>query len=153
MPNHSEHLSRLMPLLQHATSHMGALSTESGRRYSLANSRMAVLSVVMHTGRSRMSDLADALDLPRPLATRAVNELVERGLLERTADPADRRSVLVQPSANGRAVYADVQRESATALKEILADMTDDEADALLIGLEALLRALHRPGRASAQHG
>lgn len=147
MPHRSERLSRLMPMLQHATSHLGALSTESGRTFSLSNSRMAVLSTLMQRGQLRMSDLADALDLPRPLATRTVNELVARGLLERCDDPSDRRTVLVQPTNAGRAVYEDVQRESAVALEDVLADMTSEEADALLVGLEALLEALHKPGR------
>lgn len=147
MPHRSERLSHLMPLLQHATSHLGALSTESGRVFSLSNSRMAVLSTLMQRGQLRMSDLADALDLPRPLATRTVNELVDRGLLERCDDPSDRRTVLVQPTNAGRAVYEDVQRESALAFEDVLADMTSGEADALLVGLEALLEALHKPGR------
>lgn len=147
MSHHSERLSHLMPLLQHATSHLGALSTESGRSFSLSNSRMAVLSTLMQRGRLRMSDLADALDLPRPLTTRTVNELVARGLLERCDDPSDRRIVLVQPTEAGRTVYEDVQRESAVALGGVLEDMAPDEADALLAGLEALLEALHKPGR------
>ncbi|KAF0206761.1 MAG: MarR family transcriptional [Actinobacteria bacterium] len=147
MQRRSERLSHLMPLLQHATSHLGALSTESGRSFALSKARMAALSTLMHRGRLRMSDLADLLDLPRPLATRAVNELVARGLLERCDDPADRRTVLVQPTAAGRAVYEDVQRESATALEEVLTDMIPGEVDALLVGLESLLEALHKPGR------
>lgn len=147
MTHHSERLSRLMPLIQHATSHLGVLSTESGRHFSLSNSRMAVLATVMHMGRLRMSELADSLALPRPLATRAVNELVDRGLIERSADPTDRRSILVQPTGLGHEVYAEIQRESAVVLDDVLADMAPHEVDALLVGLEAFLDALHRPGR------
>jgi DNA-binding MarR family transcriptional regulator len=145
MPDTSQRLSRVMPLIQHALSHLGVLSTESGRRFSLSNARMAVLSTVMHYKQIRMSDLAESLDLPRPLATRAVNELVDRGLLERSSDPDDRRSVIVRPSAQGCEVFDAVQRESAGALDTVLSRMTPEATEALVTGLEALLAAIHSP--------
>lgn len=106
---------------------------------------MAVLSTVMHYKQIRMSDLAESLDLPRPLATRAVNELVDRGLLERSSDPDDRRSVIVRPSAQGCEVFDAVQRESAGALDTVLSRMTPEATEALVTGLEALLAAIHSP--------
>ena len=42
-----------------------------------------------------MSELAARLDIARRSATSVVDELVERGLVERHADPADRRAVAV----------------------------------------------------------
>lgn len=143
MTDRAEHLSRLMPLIQHAVSHLGIQSTESGREFSLTNSRMAALATVMHSGRMTMSELASAMDLPRPLASRMADELVDRGLLERHGDPSDRRRVLVGLTPDGYRVFQRAHREAAVMLETVLQQMSAEDADALLQGLEALLRALH----------
>lgn len=153
MPRYAERLSRIMPLMFHAVSHLGAGSTESGRRLGLTNSRMAALATVMHTGQMSMSDLAASLDLPRPLATRMADELEARGLLERRSDPSDRRRVLVALTEDGRRVFDDVHREAARMLEPLLARMAEPDVDGLIRGLEALLQALHVPDGPVAPHG
>lgn len=143
MPDRAERLSRIMPLIQHAVSHLGVQSTESGRRYGLTNSRIVALATVLHSGELTMSELASAIDYPRPLATRLVDELVERGLLERKNDPSDRRRVLVSITAQGLQVFEDVHREAAAILEHVIGAMSDSDADALIRGLESLLGVLH----------
>ncbi|MBD2900588.1 MarR family winged helix-turn-helix transcriptional regulator [Actinomadura nitritigenes] len=58
--------------------------------------------------------LADRLVSDRPYVTLVVDDLVERGLVERTANPADRRSKLVTVTAAGRAVAAEAERILST---------------------------------------
>lgn len=145
MADRSERLSRVMPLIQHAVAHLGVQATESGRRFGLTNSRIAALSMVLNAGELNMSELASAIDYPPPLATRLVDELVERGLLERRSDPEDRRRVLVRVTDQGVRVFDDVHREGAAILEHVLDAMSTDDADALIRGLEALLSVLHDP--------
>jgi len=45
--------------------------------------------------------LADILNVSKPAITRAVNRLVELGLVKRKADETDRRSVLIQRTVRG----------------------------------------------------
>jgi DNA-binding MarR family transcriptional regulator len=49
----------------------------------------------------RMSELAERLRIARRSATSLVDELVERGLVERLADPSDRRAVTVAVTPGG----------------------------------------------------
>ena len=49
-----------------------------------------------------MGQLASALHLPGPTATRVVDALVDAALVYRLPDPADGRRVVVHPSAVGR---------------------------------------------------
>ncbi|QFG27510.1 MarR family transcriptional regulator [Actinomadura sp. WMMB 499] len=57
-----------------------------------------------------LRDLAHDLVTDRPYATLVVDDLVGRGLAERTVNPADRRSKLVTATAAGRAAAAEAER-------------------------------------------
>ncbi|GGV04473.1 hypothetical protein GCM10010182_23520 [Actinomadura cremea] len=57
-----------------------------------------------------LRDLAHDLVTDRPYATLVVDDLVGRGLAERTVNPGDRRSKLVTATAAGRAAAAEAER-------------------------------------------
>jgi DNA-binding MarR family transcriptional regulator len=89
-----------------------------------------------------MSELAERLRVARRSATSLVDELVERGLVERLADPSDRRAVTVAVTAAGAAVLerlAERRREAASDLASAL-----DRRE--LRTLRDLLRRLDAPG-------
>src|ERR1700761_1826252 len=54
-------------------------------------------------GRMSLSELAEAVNVDAPYATLIVDTLEERGLVERSHDPADRRRKLVALTAAGEA--------------------------------------------------
>ncbi|MBO2459592.1 MarR family winged helix-turn-helix transcriptional regulator [Actinomadura violacea] len=54
--------------------------------------------------------LADLLGTDRPYVTLVVDDLVERGFVERTPNPADRRSKLVTVTGAGREAAAEAER-------------------------------------------
>jgi DNA-binding MarR family transcriptional regulator len=93
--------------------------------------------LVAEPGRT-MGQLVTALHLPGPTATRVVDGLVDAALVYRLPDPADRRRVVVHPSAVGRgrlvrwealvaaqeAAFAEqIGAERAAALRSVLADL------------------------------
>jgi DNA-binding MarR family transcriptional regulator len=53
--------------------------------------------------------LADALEVQRPVISRALDRLTEFDLVGRKADPTDRRSVLVQRTPTGTAYLKDIR--------------------------------------------
>ncbi len=61
-----------------------------------------VLRCLVAAPGSTMGQLVAALQLPGPTATRVVDALVAAALVYRLPDPADRRRVVVHPSALGR---------------------------------------------------
>ena len=88
----------------------------------------------------RMSDLAERLRIARRSTTDVVEELVDRGYVERTADPCDGRAVAVAVTAAGRGLLATLVDLRHRALAELAADV--DPAD-----LRALRDLLHRLDR------
>src|SRR5512137_1693578 len=101
MSHHTKDLSRLMPVLRHATTHLGVEQTATGVSLGLTNARMLALTAVAAGDGCSMTELARQLDLPAPLATRVADELVARDLVERVGDPDDRRRVVVRLTEQG----------------------------------------------------
>ena len=83
-----------------------------------------------------LSELAEQLAADRPYVTLIVDGLEERGLVQRTPHPEDRRAKLVQLTAAGRAAAA----RADAILDEPPAALHDVPAE----DLEALLRVLER---------
>jgi DNA-binding MarR family transcriptional regulator len=75
----------------------------------LSPTQGAALATIDCHGPLTPSELATRERIQRPTATRVLARLEEAGLIERTADPVDRRSTLVATSAQGRAVLAGIR--------------------------------------------
>jgi DNA-binding MarR family transcriptional regulator len=143
MPDHTKDLSRLMPLLRHATAHLGVEQTPTGKAHGLTNARMMALAAVSAGDGCSMTEFARGLALPAPLATRVADELVARELVERFGDPGDRRRVILRLTDRGRAAFDAVHEEAEQLMSSVLLRMTEAETEALLVGLHAFLRVLH----------
>ncbi|MGY1781644.1 MarR family winged helix-turn-helix transcriptional regulator [Geodermatophilus sp. SYSU D01036] len=86
----------------------------------------------------RLSDLAEALHIAPRSATEVADALQERGLLERTPDPTDRRAVLLRATAEGRRVQAEVDAARRADTRELFARLSAAER----AELARLLRAV-----------
>jgi DNA-binding MarR family transcriptional regulator len=97
----------------------------------------------------RLADLAGALRIAPRSATEVVDALAERGLVERTADPSDRRAVLVRLTGAGRATLADVDAARAADASDVFACLDAGER----AELARLLRRLADGVGAGGDHG
>lgn len=79
----------------------------------------------------RMSELADALDIERRSATDVVDQLVERGLVERRADPADRRATAIQLTSAGKQHLKKIVAARSRISEQLTADLSNDEVATL----------------------
>ena len=75
------------------------LRQEAGAQ--LSPSQTAALATIERHGPLTPSELAERERVQRPTVTRVLARLEEAGLVERAADPADRRCSLVSISADG----------------------------------------------------
>jgi DNA-binding MarR family transcriptional regulator len=65
-------------------------------------SQVLVLYALLETGKATMSELSSWLKISHGVATRTVDRLVEKGMVERRRDDEDRRVVFVSLSKDGR---------------------------------------------------
>jgi DNA-binding MarR family transcriptional regulator len=80
----------------------------------------------------RMSELHRHVLLSQPALSRMVDRLVERGLVERCADPADGRGVRLSLTGAGRDKQREVGRWHARSVaRAVSAELTPDELQQL----------------------
>lgn len=108
---------------------------------SLSLIHLNVLTVLEADGPLPMSHLAEELDVSVASTTGIVGRMEERGLVERSHGEADRRVVLVSPTAAGIAVFRDMTEHRREQLTKLFGRLTDDELAALLTGLRAMRTA------------
>jgi DNA-binding MarR family transcriptional regulator len=90
--------------------------------------QMRALRTLQRMGEpTRMSGLADELDIARRSTTSLVDELESRGLVSRGHDPADRRAVTVAVTTAGRRLVADLGERRRRAAVGLLAELSADE--------------------------
>jgi DNA-binding MarR family transcriptional regulator len=92
-----------------------------------------------------VKELALALGLSLPAASRAVDGLVQRGLLERRASLEDRRSKLVALSPSGRAAIRVIADSRRAAIEQFAASLSDEERTALHAALLPITERIRNP--------
>ena len=106
--------------------------------WDLSPHQARALKVVSEHDGVRLSDLAERLRIAPRSATEVADGLQERGLVERTADPADRRVVILRPTEEGRRIRAEIDAARTADSTELFARLpTADRSE-----LARLLRAL-----------
>jgi DNA-binding MarR family transcriptional regulator len=93
----------------------------------LTLSAYRILSLVAE-GNERSSQIAGRLALARPTISNAVDQLVERGLLQRGANPDDRRAVVLTVTDEGRAAIAEADAAIAERLRPAFDRVADPAA-------------------------
>ncbi|MEU9874627.1 MarR family winged helix-turn-helix transcriptional regulator [Streptomyces phaeochromogenes] len=91
----------------------------------------AVLTLLDRHGEMRMSRLAELLAIDMSVTSRHVAHVAERGWIDRSPDPADKRSRILRLTPAGRDMFADLSERYMNALVHYLADWSDDEVDQL----------------------
>ena len=95
---------------------------------------LSILSV-----RARMlSDLASLQGVSLPTISSSISAMVERGWVKRTAPEDDRRVVIIEVTATGRAALERVSRAAESHLAEMLAPLDVPTRRRLLGGLGVL---------------
>jgi DNA-binding MarR family transcriptional regulator len=81
-----------------------------------------LLALLQDAGPLRASDLVSRLGLDKSTVSRQVATLVDLGLVERTADPADGRAQVLRPSQEGSARLARIRTVRRARWEADLAD-------------------------------
>lgn len=108
---------------------------------------VAVLLSADRLGPLRLAEIGEREGLNPTLLSRTIAQLAADGLIERSADPEDRRSAWIEATAEGRAAAAQIRQERTSALQgaiDALEEADRELIDQALPALERLAEALAR---------
>jgi DNA-binding MarR family transcriptional regulator len=92
--------------------------------WDLSPHQARALKVVCERDGVRLSDLAEQLRIAPRSATEVADALQERGLIERSPDPGDRRAVLLRPTDEGRRIRGEIDTARTADSAEIYARLS-----------------------------
>ncbi|GAA2715106.1 MULTISPECIES: MarR family winged helix-turn-helix transcriptional regulator [Actinoplanes] len=95
--------------------------------WGVAPSQFRALNVLLSHGEMRLSTLAEHLRIAPRSATEVVDDLQERGLVERRPDQGDRRATLVALTDAGRATGDGIRAARAAASERLFAALNDTD--------------------------
>jgi DNA-binding MarR family transcriptional regulator len=98
-------------------------------------SQVKILFRLGEAGEQPLKDVAGALGLSLPAASRAVDGLVQRGLVTRHESPEDRRSRIVALAPEGRSAVERVLSARLATLDDFVAELPEAERAALAAAL------------------
>jgi DNA-binding MarR family transcriptional regulator len=103
----------------------------------LTRTEVGVLNT-LDSGPRRVTELAELEGLAQPTMTLLVKQLEQQGLVRRERKARDGRVVVVSVTDSGRAALERFRSEAQTALRSYLAEMSDEQVEALSTTTEAL---------------
>ena len=113
---------------------------EATENFEITVGQFHILRRIRH-GADSVSKLAEAKQTSRPAISRVVDVLVNKGLVDRTQNPADRRNVQLSLTEDGQTLMEELFSNTGQWMVEKLTLLNQDELEAILIAGDALNRA------------
>jgi DNA-binding MarR family transcriptional regulator len=104
----------------------------------LSPTQGSVLATVGKSGPLTLGELAELERVAGPTITKVTTLLHEKGLVDKITDPADRRFVRVQLTAEGQALLERTRARKTAWLARQLGDLSPDEVERLVAATEVL---------------
>ena len=77
-------------------------------------------------------ELSEKLDLTTPRVASVLNSLSKKGLIERSRNPSDKRSIVVNITASGKKILLERREEAVTMAEQFLEKLGEKDATELI---------------------
>lgn len=132
--------TQLAVLLRDAITRLNRRVRQTRPVGDLTATQLSALTSLDLAGAMTPRELADAERVQPPTMTKIIGKLEDRGLVERSPHPTDRRQVILAATPEGRAMLARFERAREEWLASRLAELTSDERELLRQAAEILRR-------------
>jgi DNA-binding MarR family transcriptional regulator len=119
-----------------------SLSNERVLRVGLSMAQLNILYTLKRCGEMPMSRLAEMLNVSLSSATGLIDRIEERGLVERTRVPEDRRIVLIRVTPAGEQLLGELDILSDELLRSVLGRLDRSELTAVATAFASIRDAL-----------
>lgn len=90
----------------------------------------------------KVSDISDALNLPRPGVTRTVKEMEKKGYICKISSPDDGRVTYISATEEGEELSKKYDEYYFNDLRADLSDITEEEADGMIRMIEKFYKIM-----------
>ena len=111
----------------------------------IAPARLSALSVLVFGGAMSLNDLARAEQVRPPTMSRIVDALESAGLAHRTANPQDRRAIVLEATAKGTAILWQGRKRRVKFLAKRLLRLSEAERKQIELAVQAIQKAMAQP--------
>lgn len=140
------HDGSLYYLLKHAQLRLADLTGPALAPFGINGRQCAVLVAIDEQAPSSQHDIAQRMGIDRTTMVALVDELEGKGLVERRADPRDRRKNVVVLTPAGRDTLLGATTAVDEAERRFLGPLSDEEAAAFRATLRATVFAAEATG-------
>ena len=91
----------------------------------------------------KVSDISDALNLPRPGVTRTVKEMEKKGYICKISSPDDGRVTYISATEEGEELSKKYDEYYFNDLRADLSDITEEEADGMIRTIEKFYKIMY----------
>lgn len=124
-------VGRIMSVMHYARHH-GPPPPPPGGILLSAPQAMLLFTIAHQPGSISVKDLAEKVGVTPGAVTQLVNALVEKGLVQREGDPADRRVVRLKVTKKATDQFEKFRREHLAAYQPIFDVLSDDDLRQLI---------------------
>lgn len=117
-------------------------SVETSEVSSLPATQLRALFIVIKNGKQSMSSLAELLSIPRQQLTKVVHALVEKQLVRRKINAANRRMILIEATEKGEALMQSILEHNLRQCSSYFSTLTPEDQQILLKAMEIVKRVL-----------
>lgn len=130
----AEDAVRLRRAIARVARQLNTSATDEG----LTPTQASVLALIVGHGPVGLPELVRLEHLNPTMLSRVLGRLDELGLIDRSPDPDDLRSVSVSATASGRKVHTRIKAQRAEAVSNAASRLSEGEQHALIDALDAL---------------
>lgn len=102
----------------------------------------AIIDLKERYGKVKISEISEALNLPRPGVTRTVGSMVEKGYLNKVSSKEDGRVTYIEVSEKGQALFEKFNKEYFENLSQNLSHISIEEADCMIETIEKFYQVM-----------
>jgi DNA-binding MarR family transcriptional regulator len=131
------------------TSHLNRCGSPDLIRFmadvDLSFTQVKMLMLLEDKGEQSVKDVATALNLSLPAASRAIDGLAQRGLVDRRESAVDRRAKIVSLRPGGAEIGAAMIARRQATYEAFAAELSEEERSTLHAALLPIVERIRRP--------
>ena len=104
--------------------------------------QVRILYEIAHSNDIAAADLAESLSVDRGYLSRMIKTLTDRGLLNKTPDPKNRKRIVLSLSSEGGKIFSELNAASTNEVRGLIASMSESERSELVGSMQKIRQLL-----------